>query len=160
MWCIKSNQVKSSRVECRASQLTSLADVLQVQIIRNPKSNNTTSEVCVCVGVGVCMTVCARGCGCVSVPVCAKVCATTTSKRNKFSTCELLFLILSPLLNVCVCVCACLCVCMACVINFWHLNWTPSTSKVLNQFDKFAFFCLQENQKQNNKNGQTAHSTR
>lgn len=43
---------------------------------------------------------------CVSVSVCAKVCAATTSKPNKFSTCELLFLILSepPSPNVYVCV--------------------------------------------------------
>lgn len=90
---------------------------------------------------------------CVSVSVCAKVCAATTSKPNKFSTCELLFLILSEPSPFTF---ACVCVFVACVINFWHLNWTPSTSKVLNQFDKFAFFSLQENQKQNNEMGKTA----
>lgn len=56
-----------------------------------------------------------------------------------------------------------LCVCV-CVINSWHLNWTPSTAKVLNQFDKFAFFGLQEQprtakkkNKNNNRNARKPH---
>lgn len=44
-----------------------------------------------------------------------------------------------------------------CVINSWHLNWTPSTAKVLNQFDKFAFFGLQEQPKNNNRNARKPH---
>lgn len=130
--CQQAEQVQvsvSATIRVETSRLECLCFEIDVFGRSAASANNPKSKIKRCVR------------GCVWLSVCVCVCATTPSKRNRRSTCELLILLLP--LRVCVCV--------ACVINFWHLNWTPSTSQVLNQFDKFAFFGLQETKSKTTK---------